>query len=128
MNPLDTLNILEKKLDVLVYQLETLKRENSELHNLIQIERERTSKLEQEILILKQEKQSDDFSKQEVKERIEELIRKLTGKNPAKQGELGNKQTTENQYSSAIAAGISNLTSGINMLEDENSGFYYDEK
>jgi predicted RNase H-like nuclease (RuvC/YqgF family) len=128
LNPLDALNILEKKLDVLVYQLETLKRENTELHNLVQIERERTSKLEQEILLFKQEKQSDDFSKQEVKGRIEELIKKLTGKIPGKTSEFENKQTNEKQYSASIAAGLSSLTSGINMLDDDSSGFYYDEK
>lgn len=124
MNPLESLNLLEKKIEILMHQLEITKKENHELQNLIQIERERNSKLEHEIVILKQEKQTFDVSRQEIRSRIEDLIKKLTSGSK-------NVEYTPADYAFIRKSGSTGYqqpgySGGIDMMDDDSSN-YYDE-
>ena len=123
MNPQELLNLLEKKIEILVHQIEITRKENTELQNLLQIERERNSKLEHEIVILKQDKQTFDFSKQEIRSRIEELIKKLTTSGKTT-------EYTQPEYAYMRKSGVSyqqqNYSGGIDMMDDDGTG-YYDE-
>jgi chromosome segregation ATPase len=124
VNPLESLNLLEKKIEILMHQLEITKKENHELQNLIQIERERNSKLEHEIVILKQEKQTFDVSKQEIRSRIEDLIKKLTS--GSKNAEFVPQDYAFIRKSGSTGYQQPGYSGGIDMMDDDSSN-YYDE-
>ena len=116
MNPIDSLNLLDKKIEELVYRMEILKKENFELQNLLKLEKEKNSKFEQELLILRQEKTGFNSVKEEIRLRIENLITKLTGnKTSMLLDEKGNPQNT-----SLNNTKISSNSISIEMVEEES--------
>ncbi len=131
LNPLDSLNLLEKKIEEIVYRIEILKKENFEIQNLLKIEREKSLKLEKEILVLKQDRQNFEHIKGELKSRVEGLINKLTGSKTSMQAHPNEVNYSDNitMSTSSGMGSVSNQTSikgmsdGINMMDDDTTEY-----
>ncbi len=127
MNPIDALNVLEKKIEILIHQIEILRKENNELNNLLLIEREKVSSLEHEITMLKKEKNTSDYSKQEIRSRIEGLINKLSGGTLPSASEMDYSSKKLVSVHQNNSGSFFNRSGGIDMMDDDTPGYGFNE-
>ncbi len=127
MNPIDALNVLEKKIEILIHQIEITKKENMELNNLLIIEREKANALEHEISMLKQEKHNFDYSKQEIRSKIEGLITKLSGNSIPSSTEMDFSRQNYVSVNKNTMGSANNRSGGIDMIDDDIPGYGFNE-